>query len=96
MEAAVFLFTSGGLNLLGTDRINIKQGLALLHIVVWLQTKMSERWTKEQQISAHEWASIEKWKTMLTLLMALMGPAGTGKTSVVKVAIALCEHFSGK
>ena len=28
--------------------------------------------------------------------MALMGPAGTGKTSVVKVAIALCEHFLGK
>ena len=28
--------------------------------------------------------------------MALMGPAGTGKTSVVRVAIALCEHFLGE
>ena len=96
MEAAFFLFTAGVLNLLGTDSINIKQGLALLHIAAWLQTKMSDWWAKEQQICEHEWASIEKWKKMLTLFMALMGPAGTGKTSVVKVAIALCEHFLGK
>ena len=96
MEATFFLLTAGILNHPGTNVINIKQGLALLHIAVWLQTTMSERWTKEHQIRAQDWSSTEDWEARQTLLMALMGPAGTGKTSVVRVAIALCEHFLGE
>ena len=95
MEAAFFLIEAGVLNVPLTGKANVKQSRALLHIAAWLQTFMSQSWTENGNLCPHPATESAQWQKLLRLMMALMGPAGTGKTTVVKVSLALCEHFLG-
>ena len=89
-DAVAFLLCRGLLNVKGTDRVNIKQGIALLHFADWLQQTLSQRWVREGWLSA-----APEGCTMPTLFHALIGGPGTGKTTSTKVISALLEHFYG-
>ena len=56
---------------------------------------MSRTWAKDGKLSADPLLKKKYMRRFTRLLFAIMGAAGTGKTSVVKVAEALVEHFLG-
>jgi len=93
MEAAFFLLEVGVLVVPETGRINVKQARALLHIAAWLQLHLCRKWTEAGILSADPLIKKRYLRRFMRMLLAIMGPPGTGKTSVVKVADALIEHF---
>lgn len=95
MEAAFFLLQAGVLNVPLTGKVNVKQGWALLHIAAWLQVIVSQEWIDAGYLSPSPECRKTLLRKLAELLMALVGPAGTGKTSLIKVADALVEHFLG-
>jgi hypothetical protein len=95
MEVAFFLLEAGVLTAPQTGRINVKQARALLHIAAWLQILMSRKWIADGLLSADTLCGKKHLRRFGQMMLAIMGPAGTGKTSIIKVAEALIEYFVG-
>ena len=87
-EAASFLIQQGLLNVKGEKFVNVKQARALLHFAHWLQNYMSRQWIEEKLLRPPVWSL-----TSDTLIHALIGGPGTGKTTTTKVINALLEFF---
>eukprot|EP00973_Karenia_brevis_P014916 2036387-Karenia_brevis.AAC.1 len=56
---------------------------------------MSEEWASKGWLSPSPQQRKPVWKKWLHLQLVVLGPAGTGKTAVLKVAEALIQHFLG-
>ena len=94
MEAAFFLLKEGLLNVPDVGCINVKQARALLWNAVWLQEFMNERWTDEACFLSLD-RSQERSNLAQRFRLAIIGPGGTGKTAVLKVAEALTCFLRG-
>ena len=90
LEAVSFLVRSGVLNVKGTSKANIKQARALLAFGLWLQSRMSREWVADGKLAAPSWRFED-----YTLAHILIGGAGTGKTSALRVMEALLNYFCG-
>ena len=93
MEAAFFLLREGLLNVPDTGRINVKQARALLWNAAWLQEHMGQVWREEGSLTGSR-ASVAK-VDFSEFCLAIIGPAGTGKTAVLKITEALTLFFAG-
>ena len=85
MEVAFFLIQTTLLRIPEVGTINVKQARALLHFACWIQDSMIQEWgllTKEV-------------KPCPPLRLVTIGPAGTGKTTVLRLAEALATKFFG-
>ena len=85
MEAVVTLLKSGLLNIPDNGIVNVKQARALLWNAAWLQEYMNEKWHEDGSL-VRELGTSPKLKNFA---LALIGPGGTGKTTVLKVEEAL-------
>ena len=93
LEAAFFLLQEGLLNIPDLDCINVKQARAFLWNAAWLQEHMNSIWedgvpcpTSVPQTSVRE--------SFMNFHLAIVGPGGTGKTAVLKLAEALTNFFA--
>ena len=93
MEAAFYLLDKGLLDIPHVGGINVKQARALLHMAAWLQCHMSAHWQDEGLLGDTPHASTQPYAH--ELLFALLGPAGSGKTTVLQLQEALLDHFGG-
>jgi hypothetical protein len=89
LEAVAFMIRSGLLNVKGTCNANIKQARALLGFGLWLQSHMSTEWVADGTLTEPPWSLGEQF------FHVLIGGAGTGKTSTVRVMEALIDYFCG-
>ena len=62
-------------------------------VAAWLQRRMLLRWYESGQIDPG--LVTESERSPEEFLFALIGPGGTGKTTVLKAAEALIDHFGG-
>ena len=69
----------------------MKASRAFLLIAQWLQRRMLAHWCAEGALLHNE----EPEAVARDDILALIGPAGTGKTIVLKAAEALIDHFVG-
>ena len=94
VEAACFLILDGLLTIPDVKRVNVKAARALLHIAVWLQRRMLQRWYEAGQLS--EPSGSRKCELLdEEFMLAIIGPGGTGKTTLLRCAEALIDHFAG-
>ena len=84
----------GLLNVPDVGCINVKQARALLWNAVWLQEFMNERWKDEACFLSLDRPQ-ERSNLAQRFRLAIIGPGGTGKTAVLKVAEALTCFFAG-
>ena len=75
------------------DPANNEQSRALLCVAVWLQCRMSDIWAEDGTLEPSPYSSSASH--VKELLMVLLGPGGTGKTTVLRVQEALIDHFAG-
>ena len=94
MQAAVYLIEDGLFNIPDTGTVNVKQAHAFLHIASWLQERMTLQWVEDGQLPRGVYPR-GKGPTAADFVLVLIGPGGTGKTSVLKAAEALIDHFHG-
>ena len=93
MEAAFFLIREGYLNIPDVGSINVKQARAFLWNAAWLQEFMNAKWRGEG--CSGQGAMLVEPPKFAEFKLAIMGPGGTGKTAVLKLAEALTLHFAG-
>ena len=94
IKAAIHLIQHGLLHVPDTKTLNVKQGRALLYIACWLQGRMTAYWVDEGQLPKAILAEPEM-QLWSDFAMVLIGPGGTGKTTVLKAAEALIDYFVG-
>ena len=88
-----FLLTQGVLDIPKVGGINVKQAHAFLWSAAWLQEFMNKRWRADGAITTD--MRTDKWGVLDTFGLAIMGPGGTGKTTVLRTVEALTEFFVG-
>ena len=93
MEAAFFLINEGLLDIPDVQETNVKQAHAFLWNAAWLQTFMSARWREEGRITSDDRHPMSA--SMKDFNLLIMGPGGTGKTSVLRLTEALITFFTG-
>ena len=86
IEAAIYLIQQGIFNIPDVGCVNVKQARALLLVARWLQAHMLRKWHEAGEVNAsdvlHTEASVDDH------IMILIGPGGTGKTTVLRVVEA--------
>ena len=87
-----FLLSRGVLDVPDLGEVNAKQGRALLWEALWLQDLMNREWELDP-LSGPTAAGRESLADNFQL--ALMGPGGTGKTTVLRVVEAFINYFRG-
>ena len=92
LRAAFALLQSGCLNIPDVGSVNLKQARAFLWWSAWLQFRMQQRWCEDSLVPAPEEASSALFEDFS---LAIIGPGGTGKTTVLLLVEALVEHFGG-
>ena len=85
IEAAFFLLREGLLNVPDLGVLNVKQARAFLWNAAWLQEYMNRRWPDEQY-SCSDALRPKIRQAFASLCLAIIGPGGTGKTAVLKLA----------
>ena len=93
MEAAFSLVESGLFQIPDVGINNVKQCRAFLCYAWWLQKRMVVKWYGERKLLGEVIAEHDRHLTAFQMIM--IGPGGTGKTTVLKVAEALANHFNG-
>ena len=83
-EAVAFLIQQGMLNVKHSHHVNVKQARAVLHWAWWLQQRLSRQWVNKGDLAAPPWEDCPR-----PLRPAIIGGAGTAKTSTVKIIEAL-------
>ena len=73
--------------------VNKEQAHALLHVAAWLQCRMSDIWAEDGTLEPSPYSSSASH--VKELQTVLLGPGGTGKTTVLRVQEALIDHFIG-
>ena len=92
MQAAIYLIQEAGLfNIPDTGTVNVKQARAFLHIAAWLQAHMMVEWILRGELSSKEAVDSD----FLDFNLVLIGPGGTGKSTVLRAAEALIDYFNG-
>ncbi len=96
MEAAFYLLLQGLLDIPGVGSINVKQARAFLWNAAWLQEFMNKLWNTDEVSMAGVRVPLSRTQTAFaTLCLAIVGPGGTGKTAVLKLAEELTLFFAG-
>ena len=93
MGAAVFLIGRKLFEIPDVGTLNVKQARAFLHVAAWLQQRMITYWIDSGQLPAA--TTTASPATSISSPLVLVGPGGTGKTTVLRVAEALIDHFAG-
>jgi hypothetical protein len=93
MEAAFHLLRCGILSIPDTQTMNVKAARALLMIAKWLQQRMWEKWSADGTVTGPSTVGRKHYSP--DFVMALIGPGGTGKTTILRCAEALIDHFAG-
>ena len=92
MEAAFSVVRANLLRIPDVGTINVKQARAFLWVAAWLQSHMCEKWKEDGKLFSDTPSSR---RSIDDFVLALVGPGGTGKTGVLKVAEAFINHFVG-
>ena len=93
LEAAVFLLQKGVVDVPAVGGVNVKQARTLLWWAAWLQYHMHTRWYDEGILP--EGPPGGSCRLFHDFQLALIGPGGTGKTTVLLLVEALIEFFVG-
>ena len=106
LEAAIHLIQHGFCDIRNSDRINVKWALVLLHFAIWMQLKMSRKWCKTGDVLASELCDPGLCKELKELfkdgvdndqvpllVMIIVGAAGSGKTSLLKILEPFSDYF---
>ena len=93
LRGSIFLLGEGVLNIPDIDTINIKQAYAFLWNAAWLQEYKTRQWRDEGVLP--RLATTSEVIDMHEFSLAIMGPGGTGKTTVLRTVEALTEFFTG-
>ena len=93
MEGAFLLIREGYLNIPDVGTVNVKQARAFLWNAAWLQEFMNAKWQAEERTGQS--AMLDEPPKFADFQLAIVGPGGTGKTAVLKLAEALTTHFAG-
>lgn len=91
MEAAFYLIASTLLRIPGTDYVNVKQAIALLQYARWIQCCKTKEWQDQGQLLP----AIDQASLAFQLRLVLIGAAGTGKSTVLRMVEALTDKFVG-
>ena len=91
MEAAFYLITSTLLRVPATGCINVKQALTLLHFARWIHCCKTTEW--EEAVLFFPEAGRPPLAYQLRLI--LIGAAGTGKSTILRIVEALADKFFG-
>jgi hypothetical protein len=91
MEAAFFLIQSDLLRIPGVGCVNVKQARALLHHARWIQACKTKEW-ESTGILLPEGPQLTETES---LHLIMIGAAGTGKSTVLRIVEALSDKFFG-
>ena len=91
MEAAFYLIQSDLLRIPGVGCVNVKQARALLHHARWIQACKTEEW-ESTGVLLPEGPQLTKSDS---LRLIMIGAAGTGKSTVLRIVEALADKFFG-
>ena len=78
IDAACHLLQRGCFRIKEIAEVNVKQATVLLHLACWLQQLLSLRWREHGKLSSPLPAHFAKTESDAQLLLAVIGPAGTG------------------
>ena len=93
MEAAFHLIRSGIFTIPDVGSINVKASRAFLVMAVWLQRYMLREWYENNKLDSTTVKEDERH--LEEFLFAIIGPGGTGKTTILKSIEALVDFFLG-
>ena len=93
IEAALFLVQEGVVSVRDVGGVSIKMGRALLWWASWLQHRMHQVWHIDGHLAAPPPDSTTR--LFATFQLAIIGPGGTGKTTILLLIEALLEFFLG-
>ena len=91
IETACYFLQSGLFNIPDTGKINVKAGRALMLIAQWLQERMLVQWARDDVLGVE----VPSKPLFDEHILILIGAGGTGKTTVLRAAEALVDHFAG-
>jgi hypothetical protein len=91
MEAAFYLIASTLLRIPGTKYVNVKQAIALLQYARWIQCCKTKEWQDQGQLLP----ATDQTSLAFQLRLVLIGAAGTGKSTVLRMVEALADKFFG-
>ena len=91
LEAAFYLITSTLLRVPGTGCINVKQALTLLHFARWIQCCKTTEWEEAGLF----FPEAGRPPLAYQLRLILIGAAGTGKSTILRIVEALADKFFG-
>ena len=90
----------------GRAVVNVKWAMALLQFAVWVQLKLSSRWVREGKLAPSSLLNVDacpQLKSLMgqdlsadmvpNLVMAIVGAAGTGKTTVLRILQPFGDFF---
>ena len=93
MEAAFHLIERRLLHIPDVGTINVKAARAFLFMASWLQRRMLQIWYEKDQLPADVVSEAERHVEEFCFI--LIGPGGTGKTTVLKAFESLVDYFAG-
>ena len=93
MESAFFLILEGLFDIPDVGGINVKAARAFLSVAVWLQKRMLQFWYDEGSLDASDVP--EEHRRAFEFMQIIIGPGGSCKTTILKSAEALIDHFAG-
>jgi hypothetical protein len=92
MEAAFYLIVSSTLlRIPGTGCINVKQALTLLQFARWIQCCKTTEWEEAGLF----FPVTDRPPLAYQLRLILIGAAGTGKSTILRIVEALADKFFG-
>ena len=94
LEAAIHLINTGATTVRYTGEVSVKMSRALIWWGCWLQYHMHRLWFDEGSISSPP--SDGATSLFHNFQFALIGPGGTGKTTLLLLVEALIEYFAGE
>ena len=91
MEVAFQFVQSGLLDIPESGGINVKASRAFLKIAQCLQEHMLWKWASDDVLEVDDFAGLRTAQQILVII----GPGGTGKTTILRMAEALIDFCAG-